>query len=843
MEESNFEQNLIDLTISTIKKKKQISIQNLTGYISQLPDSIRNKYNFNKSDFKNLLLKHSEIFSISDDDIVQLKHILPQSSSCNTLNYNDLEVKGKNADDKILNNVKGQIIALYKAYGFIKILETTNATVYFDINTFENGNETNLNNVLKIEDIVIVTAKKTEGHKAQYRAFKVWRKKYLHSSLTHYKSSSSIASLSSQDSDKSEINNGIGIIDRLFLTYGFIKSLDRKKKIFFHRNKVVNCNERKLIDIFKNDDIVHFNAIPSKEKTTKEFIYEATKVWTTNIEKDYFNETENDYSSESSISINEHSDDNNDVNHIYNETGKIYFSKVTDYIAKIVWGNSEEAIVLSEVPFYDNGERNDLAWVLDDGNKVNFDAEFQSDSNLWRTLLIWIGNKPQEYVKKKKSKFIEFKASSRNSSESKTSEDSYARKVKGSDFLSDYKKSAIEDNINSSKLIKNTGWFEDSFDINNEEWPDWNYENESKNSNEKFNTNHKMMELNYNSKESFSFHNDTKKLENFSDIGKVIVSEMIFDENSQATLKDTSESGNTKIAINNVESTSEKVGILESEKTEQISNGTLNNEISVKTFKNIVGIVKYLTKEYAFISSDILTDDKPFFWEDAYYDGLCISENFSGLNEIFEEFEHLNFNYLSVMHENGKIWERITLVWKGIKPKCVTELTTEQFLELLNISNQKIFKPYSEEKNKNQYLNPTSQLTKVNINETTNQCKQTNISESKIEERKLAKNLKDSNNTCVEDNETLNYKVNNVIQPEIIDIFKELLKSSTPSSNQIIKTNETLTNCEKVKIQDIGNSQEKITFHKNLQTDIKTCDEGTQTFITGKVLSFEIFPC
>lgn len=163
MEESNFEQNLIDLTISTIKKKKQISIQNLTGYISQLPDSIRNKYNFSKSDFKNLLLKHSEIFSISDDDIVQLKHILPQSSSCNTLNYNDLEVKGKNADDKILNNVKGQIIALYKAYGFIKILETTNATVYFDINTFENGNETNLNNVLKIEDIVIVTAKKNRG--------------------------------------------------------------------------------------------------------------------------------------------------------------------------------------------------------------------------------------------------------------------------------------------------------------------------------------------------------------------------------------------------------------------------------------------------------------------------------------------------------------------------------------------------------------------------------------------------------------------------------------------------------------------------------------------------------
>ncbi|XP_023224473.1 uncharacterized protein LOC111625543 isoform X2 [Centruroides sculpturatus] len=617
--------------------------------------------------------------------MVELRNTKSQNNLLKTV-FKNMEINEENNYNEILNNVKGKIIHINGQFGFIELCQFAGTTVYFDKGSFENGVELNLDKVAKVGDIVTVKAKRTEGHKAKYRAIKVWKEKSY--PLHHWASSSSITSISSQESRGTETIKGIGHIVKLFPTYGYIRSLNRKNKIFFHKDKVVSSSSETinlLSDIFKINDIVHFDAIPSRLNTT-EILHEATKVWTTTVE-DYVNETENDFASESSTSTQDcaivsFDDDDDDDDHIFNETGKIFFSEQDNCIAKIKFEN-KEIIISSDVSFYNNEELDDLVWALDEGDEVQFDAEFQAD--MWKALIVWKGNKPEEFIKQKKSK-KSFKECNNVLDKSKVSDynlqkinsfairnpnnpkSTYASKLSKLDSLSTNKTNTKTEKYSKSKNSfrkVDHGWNEDTFDIQNEEWPDLN--TKSKLNYDKNNKECKKTEIN-------DFISNDLKYSNKLNMPKNQTETSVFLENISVNDKQ------YYCFDDNLDDSNIEISECEKSVVKKIH---MNGQF--ETFQNEVGKIKYLTKEYGFLNCDKFTEEKPFYWEDAYYDGLCISEHFSGLNEIFEEFEQLHFNYLRYTDENQKVWERITLVWKGNKPEHFTEITPEQFLELMGI--------------------------------------------------------------------------------------------------------------------------------------------------------------
>ncbi|XP_067123450.1 uncharacterized protein [Centruroides vittatus] len=608
--------------------------------------------------------------------MVELRNTKSQNNLLKTMETNE-----ENNYDEILNNVKGKIIHLNNQFGFIELCQFAGTTVYFDKGSFERGVDLNLEQVAKVGDIVTVKAKRTEGHKAKYRAIKVWKEKSY--PLHHWASSSSITSISSQESKGTETIKGIGHIVKLFPTYGYIRSLNRKIKIFFHKDKVVSSDSETinlLSEIFKINDIVHFDAIPSRLNTT-ETLYEATKVWTTTVE-DYVNE-ETDFSESSTstpIHLMSSFDDDDDDDHIFNETGKIFFSEQDNCIAKIKF-EKKEIIISSDIPFYNNEELDDLAWAVDEGDEVQFDAEFQAD--MWKALIVWKGNKPEKFIKQKKSK-KSFKECNDKLDKSKVSDynlpkinsfaikknpkSTYASKLNKLDSLSTNTTNTKTEKCSKSKnsfCKVDDGWNEDTFDIKNEEWPDLNIK--SKLNYDKNNKECKKTEIN-------SFISNDLKYSNKLNMPKNQTETSVFLEKLNVNDKQ------YFCFDQNLDDSNVEISECEKSVVKKIH---MNGQF--ETFQNEIGRVKHLTKEYGFLNCDKFTEEKPFYWEDVFYDGLCISEHFSGLNEIFEEFELLNFNFLRYTDEDQKVWERITLVWKGNKPEHFTEITPEQFLELMGI--------------------------------------------------------------------------------------------------------------------------------------------------------------
>ncbi|KAK8758409.1 hypothetical protein V5799_003960 [Amblyomma americanum] len=275
-----------------VESNQGISLQKLTGHLSQLPSDLRTKYGCSVKSLKIFLQQFPKVFVIRNQSnvYVRTKSRRPTSSLNGSMESFVTSTSDRGTDDDevtCLTNVKGTVYRIFNVYGFIAVKYPIKTSVYFDVQAFENAEHNNLpSSGLQVNDAVILDAKVgPKDCEARFRASRVVRAKNgLPSSTCSSPTPLSVSGSGggSRTSTTSQLVDQDGVIETVKANYGFIKfGRNQRERAFFHANNVdksVGRSIKNLPDVFTVDDKVRFNAKPSKKPSDK-VKWEATTVY------------------------------------------------------------------------------------------------------------------------------------------------------------------------------------------------------------------------------------------------------------------------------------------------------------------------------------------------------------------------------------------------------------------------------------------------------------------------------------------------------------------------------------------------------------------------------------
>lgn len=241
-----------------------ISIQKLTGHLSQLPADIRAKYGGNVDSIRRVLEQFPEIFIIRNHDQVHVVTSKPASTRA-------ASSSGGGSDDEttVLTNAKGKVYRMFKTYGFISVQQPISTSVYFSLRSFENGQHSSLlTSGLQLGDGVTLDAEAGPNDcEAKFRASRVTRIKGAHAAAA-----SEPSSPAPQNNGHMPLVNRVGAIETLKDEFGFIKLEKEQECAFFHAAEIeryLGSAVPALPEVLAVGDKVRFDADLNKNTTAR----------------------------------------------------------------------------------------------------------------------------------------------------------------------------------------------------------------------------------------------------------------------------------------------------------------------------------------------------------------------------------------------------------------------------------------------------------------------------------------------------------------------------------------------------------------------------------------------
>ncbi|XP_075525428.1 uncharacterized protein LOC142557454 isoform X2 [Dermacentor variabilis] len=242
-----------------------ISIQKLTGHLSQLPADIRMKYGGNVDSIRRVLEQFPEIFIIRNHDQVHVSTSKASSKQAGTSS----SAGGSDDETTTLTGAKGKVYRLFKTYGFISVQHPISTSVYFSLRSFENGQHSSLlSSGLQLGDGVVVDAEVGPNDcEAKFRASRVSRIKGGSAA-----SPSDSSSPAPQTTVFTPLVNRIGAIETLKDEFGFIKLEKEQECAFFHAAEIeryLGTAVPALPEVLAVGDKIRFDADLNKNTTAR----------------------------------------------------------------------------------------------------------------------------------------------------------------------------------------------------------------------------------------------------------------------------------------------------------------------------------------------------------------------------------------------------------------------------------------------------------------------------------------------------------------------------------------------------------------------------------------------
>ncbi|EEC05818.1 hypothetical protein ISCGN_024781 [Ixodes scapularis] len=434
-----------------VESNQGISLQKLTGHLSQLPPDLRTKYGCSVKSLKLFLQQYPKVFVIRNQSNVYVRtKKLPSPAGSIESVMTTMSDRGTNDDADsedvtTLIGVKGQVYRIFNVYGFISIKNPITTSVYFDVQAFENGEHSNLPaSGLQLGEGVLIDAKMGPNNcEAKFRASRVVRIKN-HGVVGPPPSLSSACSSPTPHSKQTIEEHGF--IETVKGQYGFIKfGRNLRERAFFHLNNVDRAHGktiRNLPDVLTVEDRVRFKAKPSKKSTDK-VKWEATVVYIPLLSKKapggisdsddesgnevFMSDDESDivdflqdklngayddpavgYADWDSGSATTETPPRNDMSPPRNgitagcdwdslrklsgEKGR--FVPRTDLEGEIRFGRDQRALASADVTYRGKEQVDNLLWEVTDNQEVTFDAVDATGNDDWITTLAWTDVRP-----------------------------------------------------------------------------------------------------------------------------------------------------------------------------------------------------------------------------------------------------------------------------------------------------------------------------------------------------------------------------------------------------------------------------------------------------------------
>ncbi|KAL3186074.1 hypothetical protein MRX96_028203 [Rhipicephalus microplus] len=242
-----------------------ISIQKLTGHLSQLPAEIRMKYGGNVDSIRRVLEQFPDTFVIRNHDQV---HVTTSKSSGKTTGASS-SADGRDDETTTLTGAKGKVDCLFKTYGFISVQHPISTSVYFSLRSFENGQHSSLlSSGLQLGDGVVLDAEVGPNEcEAEFRASRVARIKGGNAATP-----SDSSSPASQTPVFAPLVNRTGAIETLKDEFGFIKLEKEQECAFFHAAEIerhLGTAVPVLPEVLAIGDKIRFDADLNKNTTAR----------------------------------------------------------------------------------------------------------------------------------------------------------------------------------------------------------------------------------------------------------------------------------------------------------------------------------------------------------------------------------------------------------------------------------------------------------------------------------------------------------------------------------------------------------------------------------------------
>uniref|UniRef100_L7LYM5 Egal-1 winged helix domain-containing protein n=1 Tax=Rhipicephalus pulchellus TaxID=72859 RepID=L7LYM5_RHIPC len=242
-----------------------ISIQKLTGHLSQLPAEIRMKYGGNVDSIRRVLEQFPDIFVIRNHDQV---HVTTSKSSSKTTGASS-SAGGSDDETTTLTGAKGKVYRLFKTYGFISVQHPISTSVYFSLRSFENGQHSSLlSSGLQLGDGVVLDAEVGPNDcEAKFRASRVARIKGGNAATP-----SDSSSPAPQTTVFTPLVNRTGAIETLKDEFGFIKLEKEQECAFFHAAEIeryLGTAVPALPEVLAVGDKIRFDADLNKNTTAR----------------------------------------------------------------------------------------------------------------------------------------------------------------------------------------------------------------------------------------------------------------------------------------------------------------------------------------------------------------------------------------------------------------------------------------------------------------------------------------------------------------------------------------------------------------------------------------------
>lgn len=443
-----------------VEAHQGISLQKLTGHLSQLPPELRTKYGCSAKSLMIFLQKFPDIFIIRNDANVYVETEDRQATSSLNGSAGSFVASASDSgtneiDIPCLTDVTGTVYRLFTLYGFISIQSPVRTSIYFDVQSFENAQNTSLpSSGLRVGDKVIFDARKgPKDCKAKYRASRVARA----TTTEELFSSPGLSPDNANDGTMSDCNafshlvDQYGVVEHVKSSYGFIKfGLDDSERAFFHTNnvdKLLRKSIKNIPDVFSVGDIVRFNAKLSM-KPSEKVKWEATTVHLyrsanndgpvdfqdPNGNEVFLSDDEFDFDDLVRAKLDEYQSgeagftvfpegcagwdesfpkaDSCDASikgksnvmpslewerrqKLSGERGFFYPWNESVGTVKFGHGRGLVAYAAVQVTYRDETRIDNLLWEVADGEEVSFDA-VRGDDSSWIATLVWIGQRPEK---------------------------------------------------------------------------------------------------------------------------------------------------------------------------------------------------------------------------------------------------------------------------------------------------------------------------------------------------------------------------------------------------------------------------------------------------------------
>lgn len=271
---------MVEFLKGRVESNQGISLQKLTGHLSQLPHDLRTKYGCTLESLKMFLREYPKVFLILNESNVYVRtESLPSTSALTgsvesfTSSTSDRGTDKK--DVTCLTDVRGTVHRMFNVYGFISVEQPIKTTVYFDVQSFENAKYTSLSSSgLQVGDSVILDAKRgCKDCKVEFRASRVNRLSTTKVSSSCLSPHSVTGKGGSDCNTITQLVNQDGVIEMVKPNYGFIKfGSNQEERAFFHANvvdKSLGQSIKNLLDVLTVEDKVRFDAKPCKKPSGK----------------------------------------------------------------------------------------------------------------------------------------------------------------------------------------------------------------------------------------------------------------------------------------------------------------------------------------------------------------------------------------------------------------------------------------------------------------------------------------------------------------------------------------------------------------------------------------------